>query len=62
LVIRSPAGVTWRHGHDRADVAVRGPAFQLLLLLNRRLSADTAAVEILGDQGLFAHWLSNSRF
>jgi uncharacterized protein (TIGR03083 family) len=61
-VTRSPAGVTWQHGHDRADVTVRGPSLQLLLLLNRRLSADTAAVEILGDRELFEHWLANSRF
>jgi uncharacterized protein (TIGR03083 family) len=61
-VTRSPAGVTWQHGHHRADVTVRGPALQLLLLLNRRLLADTAAVEISGNRELFAHWLANSRF
>jgi hypothetical protein len=31
-------------------------------LLNRRLSAAAAAVEILGDRDLLAHWLANSRF
>jgi hypothetical protein len=41
---------------------VRGPGRQLLLLLNRRLPADTAGVEILGNQDLFAHWLANSKF
>ncbi|MEU4222369.1 maleylpyruvate isomerase family mycothiol-dependent enzyme [Actinoplanes sp. NPDC026623] len=61
-VTRGPAGVTWRHGHDRADVTVRGPALQLLLLLNRRLSVQTADVEIVGDRELFAHWWSNSSF
>jgi uncharacterized protein (TIGR03083 family) len=61
-VTRSPAGVTWRHGPHRAHVTVRGPALQLVLLLNRRLTVGTADVEIIGDQELFAHWLSNSRF
>jgi uncharacterized protein (TIGR03083 family) len=61
-VTRSPVGVTWRYGHDQAHVTVRGPALQLMLLLNRRLSAGTADIEIIGDQELFAHWWSNSRF
>ncbi|GAB1688285.1 maleylpyruvate isomerase family mycothiol-dependent enzyme [Krasilnikovia sp. M28-CT-15] len=61
-VVRSPAGVTWRNGRGRADVEVRGPALHLLLLLNRRLSVETADVEIIGDQELFAQWWSNSTF
>lgn len=61
-VTRGPTGVTWRHGLHPAHVTVRGPALQLLLLLNRRLPVATAKVEIVGDQELFAHWLSNSRF
>ncbi|MBW6433470.1 maleylpyruvate isomerase family mycothiol-dependent enzyme [Actinoplanes hulinensis] len=61
-IIRSPAGVTWRHGHETAHVTVRGPALQLLLLLNRRLPVETADVEISGDRKIFAHWWSNSRF
>jgi hypothetical protein len=62
LVTRGPAGVTWRYGPHQAHVTVRGPALQLLLLLNRRLSAGTADVEIIGERELFVHWLSNSRF
>ncbi|MEV4642427.1 maleylpyruvate isomerase family mycothiol-dependent enzyme [Actinoplanes sp. NPDC049548] len=61
-VTRSPAGITWQHGHRQADVTVRGPAVHLLLLLNRRLSAETADVEITGDPDLFAHWWTNSKF
>jgi uncharacterized protein (TIGR03083 family) len=61
-VVRGPAGVTWRLGHHQAQVTVRGPALQLLLLLNRRLSVETADVEVIGDRALFAHWWSNSRF
>ena len=59
---RGPAGVTWRHGAGPADVTVRGPARQLLLLLNRRLTVDAAEVEISGDRELLTHWWSNSKF
>jgi uncharacterized protein (TIGR03083 family) len=61
-VTRNSGGVTWRHGHDPADVEVRGRALQLLLLLNRRLARDTALVEVFGNEELFAHWLANSKF
>jgi uncharacterized protein (TIGR03083 family) len=61
-VTRGPAGVVWRYGHQPAQVTVRGSALQLVLLLNRRRSAETADVEITGDRELFAHWWSNSRF
>ncbi|GGN84054.1 hypothetical protein GCM10010112_63010 [Actinoplanes lobatus] len=61
-VVRGPAGVAWRHGHHQAHVTVCGPALRLLLLLNRRLSAETADIEIIGDRELFAHWWSNSTF
>jgi hypothetical protein len=61
-IVRASAGVTWRHGHDRADVTVRGPSLHLLLLLNRRLPVDAAAVECTGNRELLAHWLANSRF
>jgi uncharacterized protein (TIGR03083 family) len=55
-VARTPAGVTWRHGHDQAHVTVRGPARHLVLLLNRRRTPETADVEITGDRDLLAHW------
>lgn len=60
LATRTPTGVTWIHGHEKADVAVRADAVTLLLVLNRRL--DPAKVEILGDADLFAHWLAHSAF
>ena len=43
-----------------ADVTVRGPARELLLVLNRRLGVEH--VEITGDGALFADWLAHSRF
>ena len=59
FVRRTPTGVEWEHGHRRADVAVRGRAIDLLLVLNRRA---TGGVSVIGDEQLFAHWLDNSAF
>jgi uncharacterized protein (TIGR03083 family) len=62
FVERTPAGVTWRHGHEPADTEVRAPARELLLVLNRRLDPVRAGVEIAGDRGLFTYWLEHTRF
>ncbi len=62
LLTRTPSGVSIEPGHQKADVAVRGPAVGLLLVLTRRLPPATAAVEVLGDQALLDHWLENTPF
>jgi hypothetical protein len=62
LVERTPAGAGWRRGYAPADVTVRAPARELLLVLNRRLDPARQGVAITGDRGLFAHWLEHSRF
>ncbi len=62
LIRRTPAGVEVEPGHARADVAVRGPAATLLLVLTRRLPADSPGVEVFGDQALLAHWLAHTPF
>jgi uncharacterized protein (TIGR03083 family) len=66
LVTRTPSGVSVDPGHTKADVAVRGPAVGLLLVLTRRLpSAPLPAavgVEVLGDRALLDHWLENTPF
>jgi hypothetical protein len=62
LVERTPAGVTWRHGHAPAQATVRAPARELLLVLNRRLDFAGAGVDITGDRTLFIYWLEHSRF
>ena len=62
FVTRPPARVTWEHGHRKADVAVRGPALQLLLVLTRRASLDGSDLAVHGDERLFAHWLEHSAF
>lgn len=62
LITRTSSGITVRHGHGHADVAVRGPAADLLLVLTRRLPPSTPGVEILGEQALLTHWLQNTSF
>jgi uncharacterized protein (TIGR03083 family) len=62
LVTRTPSGVTVQHGHSKADVAVRGPAVGLLLVLTRRLPPTDPAIEILGQQSLLTDWLQHTPF
>ena len=60
LVRRTRDGVVWKHGHAKADVAVRGPVLSLLLVLNRRLGPEH--LEVIGDASVFEHWLAHSQF
>jgi uncharacterized protein (TIGR03083 family) len=62
LVSGGGSGLTVRHGHAKADAAVRGPAASLLLVLMRRLPADAPGVEVLGDSALFGQWLEQTPF
>jgi uncharacterized protein (TIGR03083 family) len=62
LVTRTPSGLTVTRGHGKADVAVRGPAASLLLVLTRRLPPSSPAIEILGEQELLTHWLQHTPF
>jgi uncharacterized protein (TIGR03083 family) len=62
LIIRTPSGVTVQHGHGKADVAVRGPAAVLLLVLTRRLPPSAPGVEVFGEQALLTHWLQHTPF
>jgi uncharacterized protein (TIGR03083 family) len=62
LVTRTPSGITVEPGHAKADVAVRGPAARLLLLLTRRIPASDPGVEIFGEQALLTHWLEHTPF
>ncbi|MBD0322012.1 MAG: maleylpyruvate isomerase N-terminal domain-containing protein, partial [Aldersonia sp.] len=50
LLELGPDGVVTRHGHEKATVALRGSAEQLLLLLWRRRPLDT--VTVFGDKGV----------
>lgn len=58
LVRAGPGGLTVEPRHGKGDVAVRGPACPLLLMLVRRVSPDTPGVEVLGDRALLDAWLA----
>jgi uncharacterized protein (TIGR03083 family) len=58
LIQPTPDGVTVRAGHGRGDVAIRGPASALLLLLVRRLSPTDPSVQVMGDPALLAALLA----
>jgi hypothetical protein len=62
LVTRTASGLAVEHGHARADVAVRGPADRLLLVLVRRLPPAEPEVEVLGDAAVLGHWLEHTPF
>ena len=59
---RTSEGISWERGHIKADVALRGGASGLFLLLLRRLDPETAGVEVLGDRTLLDEWLDHTRF
>ena len=62
LVTRTPTGVAVAQGHGKADVAARGPAVLLLLMLTRRVPPDDPGIEVHGDRALLTHWLEHSPF
>ena len=55
-------GIEIERTHARADVALRGPAADLLLLLWNRTSPDTTAVELIGDRALLGLWRRTVQF
>jgi uncharacterized protein (TIGR03083 family) len=60
LIRRAPAGSTLTYEHVKADVAVRGAAADLLLVLTNRI--PLADVEVFGDADLLAHWREHTKF
>ena len=54
--------ITWRRGHEKAAVAVRGPLVELLLMVYRRRSPHSGALEIFGDAELLDFWLARVSF
>jgi uncharacterized protein (TIGR03083 family) len=62
LVRRDGDQVTVEHGHAKGDVALRGPAGRLWLVLVRRLPPDDPQVQVLGDPALLTAWLAATPF
>jgi uncharacterized protein (TIGR03083 family) len=62
MVRRVPDGVEWALAHGKADVAVRGSALDLLLVLTRRAAPGDLPVEVFGDRAVLTEWLAGSVF
>ncbi len=52
----------WSHEHNKGDVALRGPAADLLLALTRRRPVADLRVEVFGDHTLWQTWLDATPF
>jgi uncharacterized protein (TIGR03083 family) len=62
LVTLTPGRPTVERTHAKGDVAVRGPASDLLLLLwNRGDQAGQERLQVFGDAGLLARWADSVR-
>jgi uncharacterized protein (TIGR03083 family) len=57
LIELEPDGFTWRRGHEKATVALRGPLVDVLRVFYRRLPAGSERVEVIGDAALLDFWL-----
>lgn len=57
MMTLTDSGFTWGHGHGKGDVAARGTAADLLLLVYGRLSADDARFQRFGNTDLLDRWL-----
>ncbi|MGW7070662.1 maleylpyruvate isomerase family mycothiol-dependent enzyme [Streptomyces sp. NPDC054855] len=55
-------GFSWRRGHEKATVALRGPLTEVLLAFYRRRSLDAGGVEVLGERELMDFWLERASF
>ncbi|MFI6489536.1 maleylpyruvate isomerase family mycothiol-dependent enzyme [Streptomyces sp. NPDC050564] len=55
-------GVSWRRGHEKATVALRGPLTDVLLGFYRRLPLDEGRLEVLGERELLDFWLQRATF
>jgi len=60
LARREPDRVVLERTHAEADVAVRGPAADLLLVLSRRRPLEAApALDVHGDRALLVRWIDH---
>lgn len=60
LARREPDQVVLEHTHAKADVAVRGPATELLLVISRRRPlAAASGLEVFGDRALLELWIEH---
>ncbi|WP_042400700.1 maleylpyruvate isomerase family mycothiol-dependent enzyme [Streptacidiphilus carbonis] len=57
LLRRTPEGFTYEHGHAKGDAVLRGPAAELMLLVNKRLPDGRNDVQVIGDDRVVGLWL-----
>jgi hypothetical protein len=61
-IVNDEAGVSWTHDHGKGDVALRGPARDLLLAIVRRRPATELGIEVFGDAEVWEAWLERTPF
>jgi uncharacterized protein (TIGR03083 family) len=61
-VVHDEDGVSWSHDHGKGDVALRGPAADLLLAITRRRTAADLGIEVFGDVAVWHGWLKRTKF
>jgi uncharacterized protein (TIGR03083 family) len=54
--------ITWSHGHDKGDVALRGGAVDLLLAVVRRVAVAETDIAVFGDASIWQNWLDRTPF
>lgn len=62
LITHGGDGIGVQAGHGAGDVALTGPAADLLLVLLRRRPPAASDVRVLGDSGVLDQWLAHSSF
>lgn len=60
MVTLNPDSFVWTHGHEKGDVAARGPVADLLLMLWGRL--PPSRLEVFGDAALLDRWQQVATF
>ena len=61
-IVNDEDGLGWSHEHGKGDVALRGPAKDLLLAIVRRRTAAEVGIEIFGDTAVWDSWLERTPF
>lgn len=62
LITLEPEGFRWSRAHVKGAAAIRGDVQDLALFMYGRRKADDAALTVIGDTSLLAHWSANSSF
>jgi uncharacterized protein (TIGR03083 family) len=61
-IVHDENGLSWTHDHGKGDVALRGPARDLLLALVRRRQLRELDIQVFGDKAVWDAWLERTPF